>query len=124
MKRIQTMADVQVLKKEEHLPSYYKREIKDQFLLYYDFEGEGEAMESFRLPVHACIYHLEDEEDGKIILDQLLNIEFVDIEGSADRRYFRIGIMHDHQMSTLYCLEGVLSYELEKYLVSKGEIHV
>lgn len=124
MKRIQTMVDVQALEKEEHLPSYYKREIKDQFLLYYDFEGEGEAMESFSLPIHNCIYLLEDEEDGKMILDQLMKIEFVDIEGSAERRYFRIGIMHDHQMSTLYCLEGVLSDELEKYLVSKGEIHV
>lgn len=44
------------------------------------------------------------------------DIEYVDIERMGGVKYFRIGIMQDHQMSIIYFLEGTLPYRTEKWL--------
>lgn len=45
------------------------------------------------------------------------SIEYVDAEVVDDMKYFRIGIMHDHdEISVVYFLEGTLPYKTEKWL--------
>lgn len=116
MKVIQTLADVQALERDEHLPSFYIEEIKNQFLLWYEAENEGEEIKDFSLPSYACICHFNHSNDGRMLQNYVNDIEYVDIERMDGVKYFRIGIMQDHQMSIIYFLEGTLPYRTEKWL--------
>src|SRR5699024_1662287 len=95
MKVIQTFADVQALERDEHLPSFYIDEIKNQFRLWYEAENEGEEIEDFSLPSWACIYHFNDVEDAKMLESCVNDIEYVETERIDGMKYFRIGIMQD-----------------------------
>lgn len=118
MKVIQTLADVQALEREEeHLPSFYVEEIENQFRLWYEAENNGEDIEAFSLPSSACIYHFNDANDARRMLESYVNdIEYVETERIDGMKYFRIGIMQDHQLSVIYFLEGTLPYRTEKWL--------
>lgn len=124
MKVIQTMADVQSLKDDERLPSFYFQEIYNQFLWTYKSVAEREAIDDFLLEPHACIYHFDDETDLQMLVEFAESIEYVDTEVVEDIKYFRIGIMQDHEMSVIYLLEGTLPYNTEKWLENQGERHV
>lgn len=118
MKRIQTMADVHALKAEEHLPSFYVEEIKNQFLTWYEAENEGESVDNFSLLNHSCIYHFDEEKDMQFIIDCIANVEYVEVENIEGQKYFRIGLMQDHQMSIIYFLEGTLPRRIEMWLAN------
>lgn len=118
MKLIQTLADVHALKAQKHLPSFYVEEIESQFLVWYEAENEGEPIDTFSLPSHACIYHLEQEEDEYVIMDDILAIEFVELERVGGDTYYRIGKMLEHEMSIIYFLEGTLSPKIELWLAN------
>lgn len=50
MKIIRTLADVQSLNNDEHLPSFYVEEIRKQFLGTYEAVAESESIDDFSLP--------------------------------------------------------------------------
>src|SRR5690625_3237480 len=110
MKVIQTLADVQSLKNDERLPSFYVEEIYNQFLWTYESVAEGEAIDDFSLESYTCIYHFDDENDLQMLVKFAESIEYVDTEVVGGIKYFRIGIMQGHEMSVIYFLEGTLSY--------------
>ena len=116
MKVIRTKADVLALKADEHLPSFYVDEIYQQFIGSYEAENEGEEIEVFSLPVHACIYHFNDKKDWQVLKKLMPHIEYVDTEIVDGCKYYRIGIMQDHQMSIIYLLEGTLPQKAEQWL--------
>src|SRR5690625_2217737 len=116
MIKIQTLSDVQALEQGEHLPAFYIEEIKSQFRRWYEAEDEGEKIQDFSLPSHACIYHFNHRNDWRILQSYVNDIEYVDTERIDGLKYFRIGIMQDHQMSIIYCLGGTLPYKTEKWL--------
>lgn len=116
MKTIPTLADVQSLKDDEHLPSFYVEEIYNQFLCTYEAVAEGEAIDDFSLAPQACIYHFDEESDLEKLVAFTENIEYVDTEVVHGKKYFRIGIMQDHEISVIYFLEGTLPYKTEKWL--------
>ncbi len=117
MKVIQTLADVQSLKDDECLPSFYIEEIYNQFLGSYEAMADDEEIDEFVLPSHACIYHFNHEDDRQMLEKLANNIEYVDTEVIKGRKYFRIGIMmQDHEISVVYLLEGTLPYKTEKWL--------
>lgn|SRR5690625_5102891 len=118
MKVIRTLADIHSLKDEERLPNFYVKEIYHQFLGSYEAVGNNEEIEDFSLPLHACIYHFNDVNDWRMLQDLLENIEYVDTEVVDDMKYFRIGIMQDHEISVIYFLKGTLPYKIEKWLES------
>lgn len=124
MKVFQTMADVQSLKEDERLPSFYVEEIYNQFLWTYESVAEGEAIDDFSLEPHACIYHFDDVTDLQMLVEFRENIEYVDQEVVEDIKYFRIGIMQDHEMSVIYLLEGILPNKTERWLENQGERYV
>jgi hypothetical protein len=108
MKRIQSIADIEELKARGTIPHHYLVVIDTQFQEWYEAENTGESLDVFQLPIDSCIYHLEDEKDGGFILDQLIHVEYVEIEEVDGYKYFRIGIMNDHQMNLVFFLEGTL----------------
>lgn len=116
MKVIQTMENVHALEKAERLPTFYLEEIKNQFLMWYEEENDGEDIEDFYLPSYACIYHLNHENDLRMLQNCLNDIEYVDTERINGIKYFRIGIMKEHQVSIIYFLEGTLPFKTEKWL--------
>jgi len=116
MKIIQTLADVQSLKNDECLPSFYVEEIYHQFLGSYEAMAEDEAIEEFVLPLQACIYHFNHLNDREMLEELANHIEYVDTEVVERLKYFRIGIMQDHEMSVIYFLEGTLPNKTEKWL--------
>lgn len=124
MKVIQTMADVQSLKDDERLTSFYFDEIYNQFLWTYKSVAEGEAIDDFSLEPHTCIYHFNDETDLQMLMNFAENIEYVDTQVVRGIKYFRIGIMQDHEMSVIYLLECTLPYKTERWLEDQGERHV
>ncbi|GAA4067324.1 hypothetical protein [Amphibacillus indicireducens] len=118
MIKIQTMADVHALEADEQLPSLYVEEIKNQFLIWYEAENEGESLDEFSLPSYSCIYHFDREEDMQVLIDHMNALEFVDVEKIEGQKYFRIGLMQDHQMSLIYFLERTLPRKTERWLES------
>lgn len=116
MKIIRTLADVQSLKNDEHLPSFYVEEIRKQFLGTYEAVAESESIDDFSLPPYACIYHFNEESDLEMLVKLTRNIEYVDTEVIDGTKFFRIGIMQDHEMSVIYFLENTLPYKTEKWL--------
>ncbi len=116
MIKIQTLYDVQALEHEDHLPAFYIEEIKSQFLRWHESENGGEKIQDFSLPSHACIYHFNHANDWRILQSYVNDIEYVDTERMDGLKYFRIGIMQDHQMSIIYFLENTLPYQTEKWL--------
>lgn len=124
MKVIRTLADVQSLKDDERLPSFYFEEIYNQFLWTYESVAEGEVIDDFSLASHACIYHFNDENDQQMLEKFTESIEYVDTYVVVDIKYFRIGIMQDHEMSVIYFLEGTLPYHTEKWLENQEARHV
>ncbi|WP_409482400.1 hypothetical protein ACKW6F_18855 [Bacillus safensis] len=118
MIKIQTMADVHALEADEHLPPFYVEVVKNQFLIWYEAESEGESLDKFSLPSYSCIYHFDKEEDMKVLIDCMSALEFVDVEKVEGRKYFRIGLMQDHQMSIIYFLERTLPRKTERWLES------
>lgn len=54
----------------------------------------------------------------KVLIDRLNALEFVDVEKEDGQKYFRIGLMQDHQMSIIYFLEGTLPRKTERWLES------
>lgn len=116
MKVIRTKADVLALKADEHLPSFYVDEIYQQFIGSYEAENEGESLDEFSLPPHACIYHFDKEEDMQMLVDNVGALEYVDVDKVEGKRYFRIGLMQDHEISVIFFLEGTLPYKTEKWL--------
>src|SRR5699024_1762414 len=113
---IQTMADVQSLKDDEHLPSFYIEEIRNQFLGTYEAVAESEKIDNFSLAPNACIYHFNKERDLEMLVKFTVNIEYVDIEIVDGTKFFHIGIMQDHEMSIIYFSENTLPYQTEKWL--------
>ena len=109
MKVIQTLADVQSLKNDEHLYSFYFEEIYNQFLWTYESVAEGETID-----------HFDDENDLQMLVKFAESIEYVDTEVVGGIKYFRIGIMQDHEMSVIYFLEGTLPDATEKGLRGLG----
>jgi len=120
MIKIQTLADVQSLANDECLPHFYIEEINEQFRWFYEAENEGEEIEEFSLSAQACIYHFNDEKDRQMLEKQVDAIEYVDMEEIDEAKYFRIGIMQDHQMSVIYFLAGTLPIDVEKCLENRG----
>lgn len=118
MKLIRTMADVHALKAEEHLPSFYIEEIKNQFLMWYEAENEGESVDDFSLLHDSCIYHFDEEEDMHLIMDCIADVEYVEVENIEGKNYFRIGLMQDHQLTIIYFLEGTLPRRIEVWLAN------
>lgn len=116
MKVIQSWADVQSLTEDEHLPSFYVEEIEKQFLLWYESENNGESIQDFFLPRESCIYHFNHVKDIEVLQKYVNNIEYIEAKTIKDEKYFRIGIMEDHQMSLIYFVEGTLPYKTEKWL--------
>src|SRR5690625_6040892 len=99
MKVIQTLADVQSLKNDERLPSFYVEEISNQFLWTYEAVAEGEAIDNFLLAPQACLYHFSEASDWRKIEEMLRDIEYIDTEVVEGKKYFRIGIMQEHEVS-------------------------
>src|SRR5699024_483428 len=124
MRVIQTLADVQSLKDDEHLPSFYVEEIYNQFLWSYKAVAEREAIDDFSLEPYACIYHFDDENDLQVLEKFTQSIEYVDTEVIEGIKYFRIGIMQEHEVSVIYFLEGTLPDKAEKGLEIQGDRHV
>src|SRR5699024_2411385 len=118
MIKIQMMADVHALEADEHLTSFYVEEVKNQFLIWYEAENEGESLDEFSLQPYSCIYHFDKEEDMQMLIDYMNALEFVDVERADGKKYFRIGLMQDHQMSIIYFLEGTLPRKTEHWLES------
>lgn len=117
MKVIRKLADVQSLKNDECLPSFYVEEIYHQFLGSYEAMTEGEAIEEFVLPLHACIYHFNHSDDRQMLEELVYQIEYVDTEVKEGCKYFRIGVMQqDHEILVIFFLEGTLPYKTEKWL--------
>lgn len=116
MKVIRTKADVLALKADEHLPSFYVDEIYQQFIGSYEAENEGESLGEFSLSPHACIYHFDKEKDMKMLVDNVGALEYVDVDKVEGIKYFRIGLMQDHQMSIIFLLEGTLPRKTEQWL--------
>jgi|SRR5699024_8540254 len=124
MRVIRTLADVQSLKDDERLPSFYFEEIYNQFLWTYESVAEGEAIDDFSLAPHTCIYHFDEEDDLQMLEKFAESIEYVDTQVIEGLKYFRIGIMQDHEISVIYFLEGILPYKTEKWLDNQGDRHV
>lgn len=124
MKIIRTKADVLALKADEHLPSFYVEEIYQQFFGFYMAENEEESLDEFSLPPHACIYHFDKEEDMQMLVDNVGALEYVDVDKVEGKRYFRIGLMQDHQMSIIFLLDGTLPQKAEQWLENEGEKYV
>src|SRR5699024_492421 len=116
MKVIRTMADVQSLKDDGHLPSFYIEEIYNQFLGTYEAVAESEKIDDFSLDPNAFIYHFDRESDLEMLVRLTGNIEYVDVEIIDGTKFFRIGIMQDHEMSIICFLENTLPYRTEKWL--------
>ncbi len=116
MKVIRTMADVQSLKDDGHLPSFYIEEIYNQFLGTYEAVAVSEKIDDFSLDPNACIYHFDRESDLEMLVRLTGNIEYVDVEIIDGTKFFRIGIMQDHEMSIICFLENTLPYRTEKWL--------
>lgn len=116
MKVIQTLADVHSLKDDGRLPSFYVNEIYLQFIGSYEAENEGESLDEFSLLPHSCIYHFDKEEDMQMLVDNVGALEYVDVDKIEGKKYFRIGLMQDHQMSIFFLLEGTLPRKTEQWL--------
>ncbi|WP_433744952.1 hypothetical protein [Falsibacillus pallidus] len=116
MKIIQCLADLEELKSRSTIPISYLRVIETQFLEWFEAEGADESFVSFRLPRESCIYHLENQQDSGFIVNQLLQVEFVEYETADDHRYFRMGLMNEHEMSIVFFLEGTINEKLEEWL--------
>ncbi|MBG9550261.1 hypothetical protein [Cytobacillus firmus] len=116
MKIIQCIADIEELKSRSTIPLPYLNIIETEFFEWFEAEGNGEPIIAFRLPTHSCIYHLEDEQDTSFIANQILKIEFVEYETAADRKYFRLGLMNEHEMSLVFFLEGTIEQRMEECL--------
>ena len=111
------MADVHSLKDDERLPSFYIKEIYHQFIGSYEAMADDEEIDEYVLPLHGSIYHFNHEDDRHMLEELVNSIEYVDAEVVDDMKYFRIGIMHDHdEISVVYFLEGTLPYKTEKWL--------
>lgn len=116
LKIIQSIADIEELKARNNLPLAYIRIIETQFIDWYEAEGSREGIRNFRLPGGSCIIHLENDQDSNMVLDQWMNIEFVEHENINQCQFFRVGVMSDHQMHLLFFLEGTIHPLLEKRL--------
>ncbi|MEI3610187.1 hypothetical protein [Pseudogracilibacillus sp. SO10305] len=121
MIKIQTMADIQALQKNKDLPSFYIEEIKYQFSMWYEADNDGESLYEFCLPPYSCIYHFDKATDINVFTALWNEIEYVDVEKINGQKYFRIGIMHDHEMSIIYALEKTLPRRIGQLLESEGE---
>ena len=71
---IRTMADVQSLKDDRHLPSFYIEAIYNQFLGTYEAVAESEKINDFSLDPNACIYHFDKESDLEMLVRLTENI--------------------------------------------------
>lgn len=116
MKIIQTLSDIEELKARGNVDLNYLKIIEEEFINWFEAEGNGESLTSFRLQNDSCMYHLEEKEDASFISSQMLSIEFIEKESIEDCGYFRVGIMNDHQMSLIYFLEGTFDSYFEQSL--------
>ncbi|WDH82265.1 hypothetical protein [Paenibacillus urinalis] len=116
MKMIQSIYDIEELEAGGNIPLSYISVVRTQFEEWYESDHTDECLTEFRLPAESCIHHLEEEKDAKFILDQLIHVEYVETEEVQDCRYFRIGIMTDHQMNLVFFIEGTLSSRIEQWL--------
>lgn len=119
MKEIQTIADLNALKQQEHIPNHYVEEIIQQFLAW-QRELSDEELESLQFPLQICMYHLDNQEDAEILLNLKHDIEYVNLEKIEGTKFFRIGLMQEHQISLLFVLENILSKEIKKWLYELG----
>ncbi|WP_156505903.1 hypothetical protein [Bacillus sp. SJS] len=116
MERVTRFLNISELETKGTFPHLFIDIVKMQFLDWYKAEGTGESLEDFCLSSSSCIYILETEKDDQFLLQNLLDIEFVEREECKGCVYFRIGFMNDHQMNLVYFLEGSIGDRLEKWL--------
>lgn len=116
MKIIQTLSDIEELKARGDVDLNYLKVIEEEFINWFESDGNGELLTSFRLPSESCIYHLEGKEDTSFISSQMLSIEYIEKESTEECDYFRIGIMNDNQMSVIYFLKGTFDQYFEQSL--------
>lgn len=119
MIKIQTITDLNALKQQEHVPNSFFEEIEQQFLAW-NKELNGEVLDEFSLPPEACMYHFDRQDDVEILFKHVHEIEYVDVEEINDTKFFRIGLMQDHQMSLIFVLADNLPQDIKEWLHELG----
>src|SRR5699024_12526953 len=117
--KIKTTTDFNALKQQEHVPKSFSEEIEQPFLAW-NKEVNGEVLDEFSLPPEACMYHIERQDDVEILLNHVHEIEYVDVEEINDTKFFRIGLMQDHQMSLIFVLADNLPQDIKEWLHELG----
>lgn len=116
--KIQTIEDVYKLKLKDCLPVSNEKELE------YCFKAWLEEINERTLPSHACMYHFDHEEDGKMLVNHLYEIEYVDVETAPNGKYSQIGFMQSHQIFLIFILQRLSPREVENWLEDLSDINV
>lgn len=116
MKVIQTINDLESLKEFKAVPLGLLSIVEQEFFGLYDALGNGEDLQSFKLPIEQALLTLDPWDDVRKKIGSLLDIEYVEKVSEGGMEYYRIAKRLDHEFQIIYSLVGIYDEETEKWL--------
>src|SRR5699024_6793930 len=116
MKMIQTLYDLEGLKRTQVIPIEMLKQIEQDFLHVYDSVNDNVYLMDFRLPFHQALLLLEQGDEVQGMLGDPLEIEYIEKESMEGQDYYRKGKREDHDIQINYSLVGIHDKDSEQFL--------
>jgi hypothetical protein len=100
MKYVHRLKDIK--KFERAYPKEFYDYIKEEFFNIYDYLSNGEKVEDFKLLSHESLVILEEEKELKKILQNQVELEFVEEFELESINISRIGLMKSNEVQLCY----------------------
>jgi hypothetical protein len=100
MKNVHRLKDI---KKFEHeYPKEFNDYIEEEFFNIYEYLSNGEKVEDFMLLSHESLVILEEEKELKKVLQNQVELEFVEEIKLESINISRIGLMRSNEVQLCY----------------------
>lgn len=93
------------IKLEANLPLEFVQYLKKEFYSLFEYLSNGEGMENFILPFHLNMIVLEDKDELYSILNNRMELEFIDEEYIMTYTILRLGVNREEDIQLYYWIK-------------------
>jgi hypothetical protein len=105
-----------VYKLRAKLPVRIVDYLEEEFIELYEYLSNGESLEEFSLEAQQYMTILQEKREIQRLLEERLDIEFVERIELETLTIYRIGIRRSDDIQLYYCIGGIFGKEIEKSL--------
>jgi hypothetical protein len=90
--------------------------LEEEFIGLYEYLSNGGNLEEFSLEAQQCMTILQEKREIEQLLEERLDIEFVERIELESLGVYRIGVRRSDDIQLYYCIAGIFGKQIEKSL--------